>query len=71
MQYNLFIRLQPLLQFGCQDSLVTKKSQNVVNLTHMHLQTTEFVLVILPSVREKEDFIFTREKKKPTSAALD
>lgn len=43
--------------------LSSQKSQNVVNLTHMHLQTTEFVLVILPSVREKGLYLHKRKKK--------
>lgn len=47
-------------------SLSSQKSQKLVKLTHMHLQT-EFVLVILPSVREKEDFSITRPKKKKNS----
>ena len=50
-------------------SLSSQKSQKLVKLTHMHLQT-EFVLVILPSVREKEDFSITRPKKKNSLCSI-
>lgn len=61
MQYNLFILLRPLFQFGCQDC-VWASSHKKMSQSHPRALATRVVcvLVILPGVTEINDPIATK-----------